>query len=298
MELRHLRYFATVARCGGISAASRELRIAQPTLTRQLHDLERELGVELFFRGARGISLTPAGHLFLTDTERLLDDLAAARMRVRRMAKGQAGSLRIGIAPNYTWHPAILGRLQTFRADFPDVSVMLEPELSASQLEAIENGRLDAGFLAWRPKDSAELAGVTVMSNKLLLAVPASSPHATRPPSRLKELRDESFIWFPRERSPAYYDFLIHQCHGAGFTPNLVLIGTDVSTILGLVAAGMGYSLVSEASKYNCPSQAVLHEHPELRTPYDVELVWRKDNHSPALRNFLDSFTTATIKSQ
>lgn len=113
----------------------------------------------------------------------------------------------------------------------------------------------------------------------------------------MAELRDEPFIWFPRERSPAYYDFLIHQCHAAGLTPNLVLIGTDVSTILGLVAAGMGYSLVSEASKYNCPTQAILHSHPELKTTYDVELVWRKDNPNPALANFLASFRGHPAKS-
>jgi DNA-binding transcriptional LysR family regulator len=289
MELKHLRYFLAVARGGGISSAARQLRIAQPALTRQLHALERELEAELFVRGPKGVSLTPAGELFVADAERLLTDLETAQRRVRRLARGQQGSLRIGIAPNYTWHPAILGILQGFRAAFPDVSVMLEPELSARQLEAIEAGRLDGGFLGWRPKENPVLDGVTVMSNRLLLAVPASSPHAGRPPRRLKELRDEPFIWFPRERSPAYYDFLIHQCHSAGFTPKLVQIATDVSTILGLVAAGMGYSLVSEASKYNCPAQAILHAHPELGTAYEVEFVWRKDNPVPALKSFLAS---------
>ncbi|HXP97570.1 MAG TPA: LysR family transcriptional regulator [Telmatospirillum sp.] len=287
MELRHLRYFCATARSGGVAKAARELRVAQPALTRQLKDLEAELGVALFTRHPRGMTLTPAGRQFFADVERLFQDLDVARQRARQVGRGQAGTLRIGIAPNYTWHPNILKLLQDFRQAFPDVVVMLEPELSARQIEAIRSGQIDAGLLAWRPKDDPELDGITVLSNPLLLAVPASSPYAASPPARLKALRDEPFIWFPRERSPAYYDFLIHQCHKAEFTPTLVQIATDVSTILGLVAAGMGYSLVSEASKYNCPAQAILHSHAELSETYDVEFVWRKDNAMPALSNLV-----------
>ncbi|MDR3518378.1 MAG: LysR family transcriptional regulator [Azospirillaceae bacterium] len=287
MELRHLRYFRAVAHCGGIAKAARELLVAQPALTRQLRALEDELGVALLIRSARGVSLTAAGHQFIADTERLFEDLDSACKRARQVARGQTGSLRIGIAPNYTWHPTILALLRHFRIACPDVSVMLDPELSARQVESIRSGRIDAGFLAWRPKDDRVFDGLTVFSNRLLLAVPATSPYAEAPPQRLKTLRDEPFIWFPRDRAPGYYDFLIHQCHAAGFTPNLVQSAADVSTILGLVAAGMGYSLVSEASKFNGPAQAILHSHPELSATYDVELVWRSDNRMPALTNFI-----------
>jgi len=287
MEIRHLRYFFAVAAHGSVAEASRRLNIAQPALSRQIQDLEEELRASLFIRGARGVTLTAAGQQFYKDTERLLQDLDAAKERVSRVVTGQLGSLRIGMTPNYTWHPALLKPLQKYRQAHPSVALLLEPVMSARQLDDIRAGTLDGGFLAWRNHEDEHLRGVTMFSNRLLLAVPASSQMARKPPAQLKDLRDEPCIWFPRARSPSYYDFLIHQCLAAGFSPKLVQLGTDVSTILGLVAAGMGYSIVSEASRFNCPRDVVLFEHPDLSSAYDVEFVWSEQFLSPTLEHFI-----------
>ncbi|QNB06143.1 LysR family transcriptional regulator [Herbaspirillum frisingense] len=296
MEIRHLRYFSAVADHGSVAEASRRLNIAQPALSRQIMDLEEELNASLFVRGARGVTLTAAGQQFRKDAERLLQDLEEAKERVSRITSGQLGSLRIGMTPNYTWHPALLKPLQKFRQSNPSVALLLEPSMSARQLDDIRSGKLEGGFLAWRSEEDTHLQGFTMFRNRLLLAIPASSPMAKRPPARLKDLRDEPCIWFPRTRSPRYYDFLIHQCLKAGFSPKLVQLGSDVSTILGLVAAGMGYSIVSDASRFNCPRDVVLFEHPDLSSSYDVEFVWSDESRSPTLENFIRFLKKYTVE--
>lgn len=156
MELRHLRYFLAVADCGSVAEAARRLHIVQPALSRQIRDLEEELGSELFHRNAKGVQLTVPGERFAVDARRLLGDLETARELFVRLARGQAGALKIGLAPNYSWHPATLKPVRNFKATHPDVTVMLEPALAAKQLTRIASGSLDGGFLAWRdPLDPA-----------------------------------------------------------------------------------------------------------------------------------------------
>ncbi|MCA1325563.1 LysR family transcriptional regulator [Herbaspirillum sp. alder98] len=293
MEIRHLRYFTAVAEQGSVAAAARKLNIVQPALSRQIHDLEEQLGTPLFERSVRGVQLTSAGRQFLRDTTKLLADLDAARERALRAAAGLEGSLRIGISPNHTWHPLILQRLRRFQRAYPNVALMLESSLSPQQLSHIKEGRIDGGFVALRDPGDTELAGVKVLSSGLLLAVPSHSPYARKPPLRLRDLKDEPCVWFPRERSPVYHDYLIHQCQRAGLSPRLVQIGADVATTLGMVAAGMGYSIVSEVSRYNSPKEVVLHPHRDLPDVYDVELVMRADVDHPVLAAFARVMSTA-----
>ncbi|KAF1047998.1 MAG: HTH-type transcriptional regulator GltC [Herbaspirillum frisingense] len=291
MEIRHLRYFQAVAEHGSVAQAARKLNIVQPALSRQIHDLEEQLGTPLFERSVRGVQLTAAGKQFARDTQKLLAELDAARDRALRAAAGLEGSLRIGISPNHTWHPLILQRLRRFQRAFPNVALMLEPALSTQQLIRVKEARIDGGLVALRDPNDKELTGIKVLSSGLLLAVPSHSKYAKKPPARLHDLRDEPYVWFPRERSPVYHDYLIHQCQRAGLSPRLVPIGADVT--LGMVAAGMGYSIVTEISKYNCPKEVVLHHHPDLSDVHDVELVMRSDADSPILREFARVMSTS-----
>jgi len=283
VELRHLRYFLAVAEHGSVAEAARHLHIVQPALSRQIKDLEDELGTELFNRGARGVELTTVGKHFVSDVKTILADLQMARERVLRIANGQLGALRIGVTPNYSWHPGILRPLHAFKASYPDVSVMLEPALSAKQLDKIADGGLDGGFVAWRDRQDPRFSGCRVLDCKLVLAVPRHSKLADKAALTLVDLKDEPCIWFAREIAPAFYDFLIHQCQLVGFSPRLVQIGGDVATILGLVAAGMGYSIVPDAAQYSCPEEVLLLEAPDLRGAYEVEFVWRLDDTNPGL---------------
>lgn len=288
MELRHLRYFLAVAEHRSVAEAARHLHIVQPALSRQIRDLEQELGADLFRRSTKGVELTAAGEQFIRDAKLIMTELQMARERVTRIAHGQLGALRIGIAPNYSWHPAILRPLREFKRKHTDITTMLEPGLAAQQMEKIADGHLDAGFLTWRDITNTVFSGIPIFNCGLALAVPRDSELARHPPERLADLQSETCVWFARDKAPGYYDFMIHSCQVANFTPNLVHLGSDITTILGLVAAGMGYSIVPDASSFSCPSEVVLIKHPELLGNYPVEFVWRSDSQNPVLLRMIE----------
>ncbi|WP_043278073.1 LysR family transcriptional regulator [Burkholderia sp. A1] len=293
IDFRHLRYFLAVAEQGSVAEAARHLHIAQPALSRQMRDLEEELGALLFQRSVRGITLTTAGAQFLSDAKALLADLRAATERVSRVADGMEGALRVGIAANYSWHPKILKSLRQFATDAPKVAVMLEPTLSVRQIARIVQHELDGGFLTWRylPQDQPDIEGLTeirLFDCRLKLALPRGSRLARSVPRKLSALREEPCMWFPRDTAPAYDDFLTYQCQRAGFSPRKVQIGSDVLTILGMVAAGMGYSIVSDVAVHTCPKDVVLVDHPELDMTHPVSFVYRTGDGNPALRRLVD----------
>ncbi|WP_016835314.1 LysR family transcriptional regulator [Herbaspirillum lusitanum] len=298
MEIRHLRYFLAVAEHGSVAEAARKLNIVQPALSRQIHDLEEQLGTQLFQRSIRGTQLTVAGVQFMKDCSKLLIDLEDAKKRALRAASGKLGSLRIGISPNHTAHPELLKRLRRFREICPDVALMLEPALSPRQLLDVKEERMDGGFIAFRDLADKQLSGIKVLRSGLMLAVSSDHKYAEQPPDRLSEMKDEPCVWFPRDRAPEYHDYLIQQCMAAGLTPKQILVGTDVGTTLGMVAAGMGYSIVSEASKYNSPNGVVLHQHADIPDIHDVEFIFLSENDSPILRAFAEVMNDGGSDSQ
>src|SRR5580704_12534053 len=158
MELRHLRYFVGVGEEQHFGRAAKRLRVAQPALSKQIQNLEQEMGFVLFDRLPRGVRLNAAGKLFLTDARRILQDVDEAKLRAERIAHGKAGTLRIGIATAVSWHGIVVDTFREFRRRQPDVELELHHLLSVNQIEAILSGRLDAGFAAsltpW-PKDLA-----------------------------------------------------------------------------------------------------------------------------------------------
>ena len=290
MEFRHLRYFLAVAEHRSVAEAARHLHVVQPALSRQIRDLEEELGAFLFVRSIRGVELTAAGRQLVVDATRLLDDLQMATERVSRIASGQLGALRIGVSASYSWHPSILRLLREFRTTHPNIAVTLEPVLAMKQIEEIADGSLDGGFLALRDRSDKAFFGHTIFGGRLMLAVPRQSNLARKPPATLAELKDEPCIWFARENAPSHYDFWIDQCQRGGFVPRLVEVAVDTSTILGFVAAGMGYSIVPDVSEYSCPPDAQLISHPDLSSTYEVEFVWSADAKNPALDQFIQHF--------
>lgn len=300
MDLRHLRYFLAVADSGSVAAAARQLHIVQPALSRQIRDLEEELGAPLFSRSAKGVELTAAGAQFALDARRLLIDMESARQRALRVAHGQTGSLRIGVSPNYSWHPTILSRIYAFRHAYPDIELRIEPMLAARQMQAMTEGKLDGGFMGWRDVGDTRYDATTIFRCGLRLAVPQRTTPQFEIPARLAELADAPCIWFDRDTAPAFYDFLIRQCQVAGFSPNIVQIGGDIVTILGLVAAGIGYSIVPDTAIHSHPAATRLVAHPELTMSYPVEFVWRRDQDQDngALHRFIQQMKIDVARTQ
>src|ERR1700724_3085081 len=176
MELRHLRYFMVVGEEEHYGRASRRLRVAQPALSRQIQDLEDELGFKLFDRLPRGVKLSAAGRLFLEDTRRILQDVSEATARAARVARGQSGTLRVGFAENASWHGIVPDSFRRFRAQEPGAELQLRPAGSSEQVAAVRSARLDAGFVNFMPETDPELDQLTVAIHHVELAAPKRHP--------------------------------------------------------------------------------------------------------------------------
>ena len=288
MELRHLRYFVVVGEEQHYGRASHRLRVAQPALSRQIQDLEEEVGFKLFDRLPRGVKLSVAGKLFLEDARRILQAVSEATARADHVARGQSGTLRVCFTENASWHGVVPDSFRLFREQQPDAELQLQPAASLEQLDAIRSGRLDAGFANFMPKVDQELDQLAVAVHHLELAVPKRHPLTKLKKLRLRELTDALFIWFPRRASPAFYDRLMHECYRGGLkSPRIVQEGLNEATILSLVSTGLGVGWVLGSARWRCPETVAILPVVDLNVPLRLTLAWRRDNTSPLLARFI-----------
>ena len=301
MELRHLRYFIAVAEEEHITRAAERLGMQQPPLSQQIKAIERELDVQLFRRKARGVELTDAGRAFLDNARAILARLDHAFETSRRTARGEQGRIRVGVTPTGPFHPFVPRVIRTYREAFPLVSVTLEECLSFELIEHLRNEQIDAAFLRtplFRPKD---LVINPLLDELMVVALPSMHSLAQRDNNRdaaipipMKALADETFIAYGRPREPGQhglgqYEAMIAACHAAGFSPR---IGQDTPTIistLGLVAAGLGISIVpASLQRMNMDGVAYRHLKGSIQPKAILNLASRRDNVSAIVRHFLD----------
>jgi DNA-binding transcriptional LysR family regulator len=286
VELRHLRYFVTLAEELHFGRAAQRLNIAQPPLSRQIQQLEEELGAALFERNHRRIRLTEAGEVFLRWAKRILDDTDLAMQEIQRMGRGEQGYLSIGfvVAASYEIVPTVL---REFRSRYPDVKVHLHEMTTVEQVEALSQGRLHAGF-ARSPICNPIFTERVVQHETFIVALPAHHPLASTSKVRLTDLKEEGFILFHRQMGPDHYDQIVGMCVSHGFHPKVVQEAVQMSTIINLVASGLGVSIVP--SSVACMQRrGVAYRTLSHPTPgFDISIVWNQQAMSPALRNFLD----------
>jgi DNA-binding transcriptional LysR family regulator len=288
MELRHLRYFVMVGEEQHYRRAAQRLHIAQPALSRQIQDLEEEIGFTLFERLPRGVRLSAAGKLLLEDARRILQQVDDATTRAARVAKGQAGTLRVGFTESASWRGVVPDSFRRFRRRQPDAELRLSPLSSREQVEAVRSGRLDAGFVFNMPESDRELDQVQVAVQHLVLAVPTGHALTKLRKLRLRDMVDSDFVWFPRWQSPEYFDRLMHECFRGGLeSPRIVQEAVDQATILSLVSCRLGVAFVSDSTRWRCPQRVVLLPVIDLKLPLPFSLVWRKDNASPLLAKYI-----------
>jgi DNA-binding transcriptional LysR family regulator len=288
MELRHLRYFVAVGEEQHYGRASRRLRVAQPALSRQIQDLEEEVGFKLFERLPRGVKLSTAGKLFLEDARRILQEVSEAAARAARVARGQSGTLRVGFTENASWRGVVPDSIRRFREQQPGAELQLQPAASLEQLEAIRSGRLDAGFVNFMPKSDPELDQLPVAIQHVELAAPKRHALTKLKKLRLRDLTDVPFVWFPRWANPAFYDRLMHECYRGGLkSPRIVQEGLNEATILSLVSTGLGVGWVVGTARWRSPETVVILPVVDLNMPLPLALAWRRDNTSTLLANFI-----------
>jgi DNA-binding transcriptional LysR family regulator len=288
MELRHLRYFVSVGEEEHYGRAAERLHVAQPALSRQIQDLEKEIGFALFDRLPRGVKLSAAGKLFLSDARRILQDVEDAKRRAERIAHGRTGTLRIGIATAVSWHGLVRDSFREFRRRQPDVEMELQHLLSVHQVEAILSGRLDAGFTASITPWHKDLGHWEFAQDRMVLAVPQGHPLTRREKVRLRDLRGMPFVWFPRWVNPDFYDRMMRECSRGGLiAPRIVQEAPDRDTNLGLVQCRIGLSWQPETVRWHCPRGIALVPVVDMKVRLPFNLIWKKDNSSPLLQKFV-----------
>jgi DNA-binding transcriptional LysR family regulator len=244
-SIRQLRYFVEIAECGSFSAAAERLYIAQSALSRQIKELELQLGTPLFERTARLPRLTLAGQVFLERARRLLADLAQAERVTRDIGEGLRGSLRLNHSSTVPLTGPLLARLRHYLQGNPNVSLEIAQQSSEAQLEDIAAGRLEIGLL--RLPVLRQHEGVTLhelFSEPLLLAVSCEHPLATAAFVQLGQLRDERFVSIPhRDRGGLSY-LSASLCMSAGFFPQAAQVISRKTTQLQLIQAGFGVALL------------------------------------------------------
>jgi DNA-binding transcriptional LysR family regulator len=288
MELRHLRYFVGVGEEQHFGRAAERLQIAQPALSRQIQDLEREVGFLLFERLPRGVRLSEAGKVFLSDARRILQDVDDAKRRAERIALGQAGTLRVGIATAVSWHGLVVNAFREFRRRQPDVELALHHMVSVHQVEAVVADRLDAGFAAAVTPWHEDLEHRQFALDRMVLAVPKGHSLTKRGRIRLRDLRDSPFIWFHRWVNPAFYDQMMEACARGGLSaPHVVQEATDRDTVLGCVQCQIGIAWVTESTRWHCPRGVALLPVVDMNIRLPFNVIWKKGNASPLLQKFL-----------
>jgi len=289
MELRQLRYFVAVGEEQHYGRAEKRLRVAQPALSRQIHNLEEEIGFKLFERLPRGVKITAAGEFLLKEARRILQEVNDATASAKRIASGQAGTLRIGFVESISWHGIIPDSLTDFRKNQPDVELQLKALSSLEQMAAIRSGSLDAGYAIPVANPDHGLAHFQVGVIKVVLAVPKGHALTKMKRIRLRDLVDTPFILFPRWAIPNVYDRLMTACARGGLTAPRIVQETAIETmILSLVQCRVGVAFVNSASRWRCPPGVVLLPVTDLNLIFPFSLMWRKDNHSPLLAKFTE----------
>ena len=249
MDIRALRYFVAVAETGHMTHAAEQLGIQQPPLSVQIKALERELGVVLLRRHPRGVALTDAGRLFQAEAVRMLQDMAAMKQRMTRVAKGQAGTLAVGFTSSAAAHRFMPEALRAFRRTHPDVELQLREDNAAELTEALAAGRLHCGLLRVPVARPERLVFETLLREPVLVAMPsdhrfALARHKDSRPLPLAKLCEEGIILVRRPGAPGLYAELLALCHAKGLRPRVVAEVDRMMTNLNLVAAGVGLSVV------------------------------------------------------
>lgn len=291
MELKTIRYFIAVAEELHFGRAARRLHISQPPLSRQIANLECELGCMLFRRTKRSVEMTAAGETLLVRARPLLVGLDDAADATRRAARGEIGRLSIGFFIGATYR-LLPDALRVFRAQAPQVEVVFHEMRITAVPAAIASGLIDVGFL--RPPVCDPLIATEVLLREpFVAALPEGHPLAQRRRLRLIDLANERFVMFTPGPSVLYSQILA-ACNQAGFTPQVSYEAQHPETLLGLVRSGAGIALVaSSIERRGDPGIAFRRVTGPLPLA-EIAVAWRSNDPSPLVRTFLVAARSAT----
>jgi len=275
-----LRYFLAAGEEQNFRRAATRMKISQASLSRQVQELERELGVSLFVRERQRVRLAPAGTVYLQAVRSILRDLNESAEKAQQVARGLAGSLRLGL--NYTACRCriVPESFRKFREEFPGVELSLLPMWSPLQRQALGSGEIDAGFMYDAVNPSSGFCRRRIAEDRMVLAVPLRHSLARRGRIKLADLIDEPFVWVPSSATPPEYARLNSACHAGGLSPRIVYEVLNEETRLNLVTAGIGLAFVISPVFANSPD-IVFKEVSDLSVIFPLEFIWKDERDPP-----------------
>ncbi|WP_195571579.1 LysR family transcriptional regulator [Paenibacillus sp. 1001270B_150601_E10] len=294
MELRQLYYFVKVAQKEHVTQAAEEMHVAQSAVSRQIHQLEEELGVKLFLQKGRNLQLTPVGQLFLKRAEAILKELEKAVQEIQEFIDPELGEIRIGFPHSLGIHliPSVVA---AFRKLHPNVKFRFKQGMYPSLIRDVINGEIDLAFISPYPEKSEQVTGEILLTEELAAILPPNHPLANEEEIHLSQLKDETFVLFSQGYSlrPIVWD----ACVQAGFSPAIGFEGEETDTIRGLVAAGMGVSLLPEmALRHTSELQPASVRITEPKVTRTVGLIRRVDEKLPRVAETFQRFLLEYFK--
>ena len=287
MELRHLRYFVAVADELNVRRAAQRLHVSQPPLSRQIHDLEDELETKLFDRCKQKLALTPAGETFLREARQILSQVQRAVQLAKAASRGEAGQLSVATLPSIGGL-FVPRAVRAFRERFPVVDLSILNLVPQEAIAALTDRRVDLGFVLFPAINMVpDIEVEPVQEVDLLVALPPGHRLAKQHRLKLEKLAQEPFVLFNRSLAGAFNDWVLNLCREAGFEAQPIKLAESSSSLLELVSAGFGVSLVpSIFQRY--PSDVVFRPLPPKTPKLQLALAWRRDNQAQLLKTFLE----------
>lgn len=290
MELRHLRYFVVLAEELHFGRAAQRLGISQPPLSQQIRALELTLKARLFERTNRRVELTDAGRALLVEARATLDQAERAANIVGQAERGEIGELKIGFAPSAPLIAPFTATILAFRKASPGVRLVLDDLVTTQQIEALLERRLHIGFIRSPsvPDLPESIAAIELYREPLSVFMRADHPLATRGGAvPLKALANEPFVFFSRGSGTSLYDQVFALCRKAGFSPRIGQEARANATILGLVAVGLGVSILPASLRGIAVANVACRELSPAGVPTSMWLIHRRHDQSPASETFV-----------
>ncbi|MFD3878912.1 LysR substrate-binding domain-containing protein [Streptomyces microflavus] len=287
LDLRQLRYFVAVAETEHVGRAAEQLHISQSPLSRQIAQLEKDLGLTLFERDRQRIRLTSDGRVFLGETRALLTHAGRLENLGRRLGRGEEGGLCVGYVPDAMHTGLLPAALRTLRTERPGIHVALYGQQSAEQFEGLRRRSLDIALVQEPPaEDDPDLCSALLLEDPLLLVLPEGHPLAQQPDLAPADLDGQPWIAVESSRDPAWRDTFVASCVALGFTPDITLDAAEPLTALGLVASGFGVALVQRSMVRGTTPGVAVRELPWHDGSSRLWAAWHRTDLRPVVGEF------------
>mgnify|MGYP001809854166 CR=1 FL=1 len=285
ISMLQIVYFLAVAQHLNFTEAAKSLYISQPSISKQIALLEKELEVQLFFRTKRSVRLTPAGTVLLKELTGISERIAGALSKCRQPDLAEGGTISVGCLEALNTGLFLRKTINEFKMAHPGVSVILERHSFKALRDKLINGSLDLIFtMSFEIDDSLDIVYDTVQHVNTSIVMSSSHPLAVRESVKLADLRDENFVFISRDESPKGLDSAIALCRKHGFTPRIIKQLPNVESLLHCVESGLGVSLFDSTIRlYNTENFKL---YPLEGDSIDFVMAWKKENMNPAVSLF------------